>query len=72
MQQGSRIAALKSLTKLKIGTVMYSQSIIIQKLLMALMRLDLETTVCEAWRPSKLSRSRMTFDSVRFFLVEWN
>jgi len=50
MQQGSRIAALKLLTKLKIGTVMYSQSIIIQKLLMALMRLDLETTVCEAWR----------------------
>ena len=51
---------------------MYSQSILIQKLLIALMRLDLETTVCEAWRPSKLSRSRMTFDSARFFLVERN
>ena len=59
-------------TKLEIGTAMYSQSILIQKLLMALMRLNLETTVCEAWRPSKLSLSRTTFDSVRFFLVEPN
>jgi len=40
---------------------MYSQNILIQKLLMALMKLDLETTVCEARRPSKLSRSRTTF-----------
>ena|GEM_PF-2720015 len=46
-------------TKLKIGTVMYSQSILIQKLLMALMRLDLETTVIGGF--SLVSASRDAF-----------
>ena len=33
---------------------------LIQKLSMALMNVTLETVVCEARRPSKPSRSRMT------------
>ena len=50
----------------------YRLRILRQKLLMALMKLGLEITVCEAWTPSNLSRSRMTFDRVRFFLVKLN